>query len=184
MGFPRFSQGPERSPNKKARHTEALGWLPYAGLGTERALVVLLLAGTGILALVLAVLVLRLVVLALVLVVLILAVLAVLELVVLALILVLVLHSATILPFKKVSSQLWPWLRAGGLPSVFWTGRGGLFPRRRKIAGPREKEKDLCARRQRFHHLAAYASRKFLFDELDRQLALFNSAALYGKTHL
>ena len=72
MGFPRFSQGPERGPNKKARHTEALGWLPYAGLGTERALVVLLLAGTGILALVLAVLVLRLVVLALVLVVLIL----------------------------------------------------------------------------------------------------------------
>ena len=81
MGFPRFSQGPERGPNKKARHTEALGWLPYAGLGTERALVVLLLAGTGILALVLAVLVLRLVVLALVLVVLILAVLAILRIV-------------------------------------------------------------------------------------------------------
>ncbi len=94
-----FPRALKRGPNKKARHTEALGWLPYAGLGTERALVVLLLAGTGILALVLAVLVLRLVVLALVLVVLILVVLAVLELVVLALILVL--HSATILPFKR-----------------------------------------------------------------------------------
>ena len=79
MGFPRFSQGPERGPNKKARHTEALGWLPYAGLGTERALVVLLLAGTGILALVLAVLVLLiLLVLALILVILVLAVLVLL----------------------------------------------------------------------------------------------------------